>query len=172
MPGLSTLLQHTPVWVFALFAVLLLLGVQALRPRTVMVWRLIAIPVMFSLWGLITLATRSIDSPILLLAWLIAAAVGLLFAWTTVRLDRLEIDRHRGVVSVPGSKLPLARNLGIFGVKYVLTAAIVISPGHRDSLLLWNFAVSGLMAGYFMAWLVRLALKYRLAVVTETVVNS
>ena len=144
-----------------MFALLVVLGVQALRPRTISVWRLPAIPLVFIVWGLITLATRSIGSPVLFLAWLIAGAAGLLLAWRTVRLDRLAVDRDRGVVQVPGSRVPLVRNLVIFGVKYVLTATIAISPDHRDTLLLCNFAVSGLMAGYFVGWLVRFALKYR-----------
>jgi hypothetical protein len=163
MLGPLSILQHTPLWVFAVFALLVVLGAQALRPRTISVWRLPAIPLVFIVWGLITLATRSIESPVLFLAWLIAGAAGLLLAWRTVRLDRLAIDRHRGQVQVPGSRVPLVRNLVIFSVKYVLTAAIAISPDHRDSLLLWNFAVSGLMAGYFMGWLIRFALKYRMA---------
>jgi hypothetical protein len=172
MPGPLVILQHTPPWVFGVFALLVVLGMQALRPRTVPIWRMTAIPLVFSAWGLITLASRSIESPVLFVAWVIAGAAGLLLAWRTVRLDRLAIDRHRGLVSIPGSRVPLARNLAIFGVKYVFTAAIAISPGHRASLLLCNFTVSGLMAGYFMGWLVRFAMKYRMAVEPEPVANS
>ena len=171
MPGPLALLQNTPAWVFAVFALLIVLGVQALRPRVVPVWRLLAIPLAVSAWGLVTLATRALEAPVLLVAWLIAGAAGLLLAWRTQRLDRLGIDREHGVVSVPGSRTPLLRNLGIFAVKYVLTAAIAISPAHRDSLLLWNFALSGLMAGYFLSWLARFALAYRTAVEPATVAN-
>ena len=107
------------------------------------------------------------------MAWLIAGTAGVLLAWRTVaRLDHLEVDRHRGVVSVPGSRVPLVRNMVIFAVKYILTAAIAVSPAHRDTLLLWNFAMSGLMAGYFACWLVRFALKYRMAVEPATLANS
>jgi hypothetical protein len=139
-------LQHTPPRVFALFALLVVLGVQAPRPRIVPTWRMVAIPVIFSGWGLFTLATRPVEVPRLFFAWLIAAAAGLLMAWRTVRLDHLEIDGHRGLVKVPGSGVPLVRNVLIFAVKYVLTAAVAIVPAHRDSFLLWNFAISGLMA--------------------------
>jgi hypothetical protein len=172
MPGPLTFLQYTPPWVFALFALLVVLGVQALRPRIVPAWRMVATPLMFSGWGLITLATRSFESPMLFLAWLVAAAAGLLVAWRTVRLDHLGVDRHRGLVSVPGSHVPLVRNLLIFAVKYVLTAAAAISAANRDSFLLWNFAISGLMAGYFLCWLVRFAFKYRMTAEPATLANS
>jgi hypothetical protein len=163
MPGPMSILQNTPVWAFGMFALLVVLGVQALGPGTIAVWRLLAVPLVFMVWGLITLATRSFASPVLSLAWLIGGAAGLLLAWRVARLDRLVVDRFRGVVLVPGSRVPLARNVIIFSVKYALAAAIAVSPEHRDSLLLWNFAVSGLMAGYFLGWLIRFALKYRMA---------
>ena len=77
MPNPANILLNTPWWAFALLAVLVILGVQALRPCTIMVWRLLAIPGVFIVWGLITLVTRSIGSPILLLDWFLTCAVGL-----------------------------------------------------------------------------------------------
>ena len=61
MPGPLIFLQNTPPWVFVVFALLVVLGVQALRPRILPVWRMVAIPLVFSAWGLITLATRSVN---------------------------------------------------------------------------------------------------------------
>jgi len=171
MPSILSILQHTPWWVFGLLAFLAVLGVQALRPRTISVWRLLAIPIVFVLWGLVTLAAHTIESPTLLLTWFVAGAAGLAIAWIAVRLDRMAIDRDRAVVTVPGSVLPLVRNLAIFCVKYVLAAAIAIAPDHRDPLLLCNLGVSGLMAGYFVGWLVRFALKYRMAAEPKVVAN-
>lgn len=164
MPNPLIILQFTPPWVFGLLALLVVLGCQALRPRTLPVWRLLLLPLVFGTWGLVTLATRSVASPVLLLAWVVAATAGLLVAWRTARLDRIVVDRLHGRVDVPGSALPLIRNLLVFSVKYILTAAIAIVPAHQDSLILWNFGFSGLMAGYFIGWLVRFALKYRMAV--------
>jgi hypothetical protein len=120
-----------------------------------------AVPAVFIVWGLITLATRSIGSPILLLDWLVACAAGSAIGWRTARLDGVIVDRGRGLVVVPGSLFPLVRNVTIFVVKYGLGAAMAIVPAHRDGLLPWDVAVSGLAAGYFIGWLIRFALKYR-----------
>jgi hypothetical protein len=163
MPSLIVILQHTPMWVMALLALLVVLGVQALRPRTVSVWRLLTVPAVFIVWGLITLATRSAGTPVLLLDWLAAATAGLAIGWSTARLDGVAFDRARGLVSVPGSTFPLLRNIVLFAVKYALAAAVAIVPAHRGELVPWDVAVSGLAAGYFIGWLVRFALKYRSA---------
>ena len=96
-------------------------------------------------------------APVLLVDWSIAAVIGVGIAWGTTHLDRIHIDRARGRVSLPGSVLPLIRNLLIFATKYVLTAAAVILPASRANLALWDIAVSGLSAGYFLGWLARLA---------------
>jgi hypothetical protein len=101
MPNPANVLQNTPWWVFALLVLLVVFGVQALRPRTVAVWRLLAVPGVFIVWGLITLATRSIASPVLLLDWLVACAAGLAIGWRTARLDGVSFDRGRGLVDVP-----------------------------------------------------------------------
>jgi hypothetical protein len=161
MPNMLAIVQHTPLWVFALFAVLVVLGVQSLRRRTVPVWRLVLLPVTFIGWGLITLAGRSVEAPALLVDWLVAAAVGLAIGWMTTRLDTMTVHPGRRVVDVPGSVMPLVRNLVIFAVKYGLSAAEAIAPARQASLYPWDVGVSGLMAGYFVGWLVRFAVRLR-----------
>jgi hypothetical protein len=161
MPYAQAILLNTPWWVFALFALLVALGVQALRRRTVAVGRLVIIPIVFFIWGLGTLATRSAGSPLLILDWLAAGTIGLAIAWQTIRLHNVTIDRRRGVADVPGTAVPLVRNLVIFIAKYCLAAAMAIVPAWRADLLPLDIALSGLMAGFFIGWLVRFTLKYR-----------
>ncbi len=60
-------------------------------------------------------------------------------------------------VAIKGSVVPLVRNLAIFAVKYVLTAAVMIRPQLRDAVAPYDIAVSRLAAGYFFGWLIRLA---------------
>lgn len=161
MPNPVQVLQNTPLWAFAVLAMLIVLGVQALRPRTVPVRRMFAVPTVFIIWGVITLATRSFSSPLLLLDWLIACGAGLAIVWRTAQPDRVIIDRVRGLVTVPGSAFPLVRNLFIFAAKYVLAVAVVVAPGLRSVLVPSDVIVSGLAAGYFIGWLLRFGLKFR-----------
>jgi len=159
MPGILAILQHIPLWVFAVFALLVWFGVQGLSARTVPLWRLLVTPAVFIAWGVIALALRS--APILIADWAAAAAIGAAIAWTTVRLDGVEIDRTRGILRLPGSWLPLIRNMTIFSAKFALALAIARAPAWRETLAAWDIAVSGASTGYFMGWLARLALAYR-----------
>jgi hypothetical protein len=74
MNQILNILLNTPWWAFVLFVALMIFGVQALRPRTVPVWRLLITPAVFIGWGVISLVLQS--SPLLILNWLLPAAVG------------------------------------------------------------------------------------------------
>jgi len=161
MQRVLEILQHIPWWVFAVFALLIWLGVQALTARTVPIWRLLITPAVFIGWGVVSLVLRAGASPMLIADWAVAAAIGAAIAWTTVGLDGVQIDHARGVLRLPGSKLPLIRNLLIFSAKFGLALAMALAPTWRDNLALWDIAVSGASAGYFLGWLTRLALAYR-----------
>ena len=155
----ANILLHTPWWAFAVFGLLLLLGLQALRPRVIPAWRLLVTPAIFIGWGLVSLALRLTASPMLALDWVIAAALGAGLAWVTTRTDAMRVEA--GGIAVPGSALPLARNLLIFSAKYALTVAAVMAPAWQGEIALWDIAVSGISAGYFLGWLGRVALVYR-----------
>jgi hypothetical protein len=163
MPNLVVIVQHTPLWVFALLAVLVVFGIQALRPRTVPVWRLFIVPAVFIGWGVISLLGRAASSPLLGIDWLVTAAIGIAIARLTTRLDQVEVDRAGRRVRLPGSAAPLVRYLAIFTAKYGLTAAMAVAPALRGSLVPWDIAVSGLAVGYFVGWLFLLLRKYRAA---------
>jgi hypothetical protein len=147
--------------VFALLVVLVGLGAQALRPRTVAVRRMLIVPAVFFVWGAISLAARAGHPPILLLDWLGTAALGAGVGWQMSRLDQFRFDPTNGSVSLPGSTRPLVRNLTIFSAKYAIGVAIALAPRWRVSLVLADIAVSGLSAGYFAGWATRYLLAYR-----------
>jgi hypothetical protein len=164
VPGMLTILQHTPLWVFALLAVLVWFGLQAIGPRSVPVWRLVIIPLIFVGWGLTSLITPA-ASPFSIADWLGTAAIGWAMGWAATSLERVIItfDPTKRLIHVPGSVLPLVRNVAIFAIKYGLTAAVAISPSQRQNIYLWDIAVSGASAGYFLSWLTRFAAAYRRA---------
>jgi hypothetical protein len=156
------ILQGTPWWAFALLGLLVILGVQALRPRIVPLRRLLATPGIFIGWGLASLVLRlTSGTPLYLVDWLVAGGAGAVLGWASTRRADLRIDPAG--VAMPGSVLPLVRNLLIFSAKYVLAVAASIDPGQAQQFAFWDIAVSGAAAGYFLALLAHLLLLYRRA---------
>ena len=163
MPTLIAILVHTPWWAWALCALLVARGLPALRTRSAPLARLLIVPAVFMAWGIASLAARSAGAPELAVAWFACAVAGLAIGWQTTRLDGIRIDRAAGRVTLPGSAIPLVRNLTIFMVKYALGVAMAMAPAWRGDIALLSIGVSGLSAGYFAAWVMRLALRYRAA---------
>lgn len=152
------IVQHTPWWVFAVLALLIATGVQALRPRVVPVWRLLIVPAIFIAWGILGVTQRSFGAPMLAVDWVAAGAFAAAIGWVTTRFDGLSFTAD-GAVSVPGSPLPLVRNAVIFVIRYGLGvgAAFAADDAARAQLVMFDVIVSGLMTGYFVGWLGRFA---------------
>ncbi|SDX87757.1 DUF6622 family protein [Lysobacter enzymogenes] len=152
---ISHLLQGTPVWVYAIFAVLLYLGLRRLRTGVQSLARVWAVPAVFIVWGLIGLAGHA-GAPLETLGrWFLGAAIGGLLGVWSLNPATLAFDHQRRLVRQPGSALPLLRNLGIFGAHYALQVAAAVSPQLHDSALGWDLVVSGFSAGYFAGWAAR-----------------
>ena len=161
--NIGSILHGTPAWVFVLFAVLVVLGVQALRPRSIASWRLLSVPAVFIGWGLVTLALRAAASPAFVAAWVGAALAGTALGWIATSADAVRFDLTNARVATPGSPATLVRNLTIFAAKYALAVAMARAPEHLATLLAWDSGVSGLAAGYFVGSLLRLFAQYRSA---------
>ena len=157
------ILQHTPWWVFALLALLVVLGVKALRTRRTALPPLLIVPAIFIGWGVISIVEKTAVSPALFVDWLVAGVVGVTIGWATTRLNGVRMDRSAGRITMPGSVVPLLRNLAILLAKYCLAVAMALAPSSQPALAHWDVAVSGLGAGYFIGWLIRLVSKYRAA---------
>jgi hypothetical protein len=146
---LVLILDHTPKWVFGVFALLLWIGAQGLRTRTFPLLRVWVTPAVFltlSVTGAIARHQPPVETA---LAWLAGAALALgPGAWTSPR--HLEVDRVHKRVRFRGSPFPLVRNVVIFAAQYVL--AVAAARGAGASVAIWAIGVSGASAGYFLGW--------------------
>jgi hypothetical protein len=151
------IVQHTPIWVFAILAVLVATGVQALRPRVVPIWRLLIVPGVFIVWGVIGIAQRAHVAPAFPLEWAGAVAIGMAIGWSATRLTGMTYDPARQVVGLPGSPFPLVRSASIFIARYGLAVAAAFAAARSEyaTIVRIDVAVSGLATGYFLGWLVR-----------------
>jgi hypothetical protein len=155
-------LTQTPLWVYALFAFLLWQGVRQLRPRVRPLRRIALVPFVFVVWGVVGVLGRRLPAGTLALLWLGGAVPGALLGRATgPRL--LAVDPGRALVSLPGSRASLVRNMVFFGLHYGLAVAAALVGPWRAGLIRADVAVSGASAGYFLAWGALLLLRYRRA---------
>ncbi len=159
METFAAIVRHTPGWVFAILAVLIVTGVQALRARDVPLWRVFLVPGIFIVWGIAGIIQRSATDPKLSIDWIGALVAGAALGWLLPRLDGVSFHRQRKTVSLPGSPVPLIRNVSIFIARYCLAVAgaFAATTSERASLITLDVAVAGLMTGYFLGWLGRFA---------------
>jgi hypothetical protein len=156
------ILTSTPLWVWALLALLVWLGSLGLKRRRMALRRVAIVPVVFIAWGLSGLAARPFDAATIAAFWLGGLILGLVLGLATGP-TLLGVDRAGRAVELPASAWPLARNLIIFFAHYTLIVAAAILTAHKAILLQADIAVSGASAGYFIGWAVALLRQYRAA---------
>jgi hypothetical protein len=155
------ILRATPVWVFALFAYLMWMGLARLRTRVRSMRSLWIAPALFVAWGLSGLLGRAGPLAPTLACWIAGAVAG---AAIGRRIEPMpSVDRASGTVRQAGSAIPLLRNLALFGTHYLLHVAAAFVPSSAARLMSWDIAVSGLGAGYFIGWAVLVAQVRRVA---------
>lgn len=155
---LLQIIQHTPVWVFGLFALLLWLGARQLTTRRMGMGRVTVMGVGLAGLSLYGTVGAFPHAPLALVAWAVAASAVL--AWMLMRPapEGTRYDAWQNKVIVPGSALPLALMMGVFATKYVVGVVLAMNPSLAAQ---YAFAVPvaaayGLFSGAFAARSLRL----------------
>ena len=151
MNNTLAIVSGIPWWVYPLLAALIAIGIRAMKTRYVPLPVALVAPVAFITWGFFTLQSSGTYG-VPLLSFVSAAIVGLAIALGTTWNQELVIDRSNRRVCLPGSYVPLIRNLSIFSAKFLLTFTMALRPDLRETLLPWDLGVSGISAGYFLGW--------------------
>jgi len=128
---LTAIVQHTPVRVWIVFVALIVVGVRQSFARRLRLGRVTALPIVFVALSLAGVVSAFGPDASALLAW----AVGV-FAATGLALQSgapgaahwLAAER---VFEVPGSWVPLALMLGIFGMRFAVAVLLALQPGLR-----------------------------------------
>jgi hypothetical protein len=159
------MLAGTPLWVWALLAVLLYLGVRALRPSTAPLWRIAILPTVFFLWGLYGLYAMHAFTAQRILPWATALAAGTVIGIGIAGLHPIRADRTRNLVHLPGSALTLVLGLAIFATKYTFGVLHATAPARFAEPQFWltELAVSGVLTGMFIGRFAGLWQQYRAA---------
>jgi len=159
---LHQILSHTPLYVWAILAFLIVRGVIALRTRDVAMNKLFIIPVVMLALSLFDVAAKFGLGGIGFATWAVTMAVTLALL---VRFGaaRIAPAGQPGHVVVRGSVFPLALMMAIFVTKYVTSIAVAVQPHLRENTV-FTVAVCasfGLFSGYFLGRMARDLKAYR-----------
>jgi hypothetical protein len=162
---IAMIVTGTPLWVWALLVLLLVLGIRALWPTTAPLWRLAILPTVFFVWGLYGLFTLHSLTLQRLLPWAVALAAGIGAGLAIAGLSKIRADKTRHAVHIPGSALTLILSLLIFATKYVFGVLHARRPDLFAEVWLWlpEIAVSGLLTGMFVGRFAGLVQQYQAA---------
>jgi hypothetical protein len=152
------IITHTPIWVWALLALLVYFGYQQTKSRTIGLRRAAIIPVILTALSIYGTLSAFGSSPLAILAWL-AAATALA---TTVMLlpvpSGTRFDSQTRQLHIIGSWVPMALIMGIFVTKYVVGVALSMHPELAQKVIfaLTFSSLYGAFSGVFIGRSIRL----------------
>ena len=162
---ITQILTHTPIWVFGLFILLVIFGLQQTRSRNISAALAYFLPL-----GMIALSLSGINSsfglkPVPVALWAIGLVIVTLIRFKYFRDDRVTFTRESRTFFIPGSWTPLFVIMAIFLTKYLfaimhaMDAELVSSNAFVASLSL----AYGCFSGYFSSRAVNLVFKAKAA---------
>ena len=161
------IIQHIPVWVFALLLGLIALGLMQTRTRHIRMQRMLGLNIGLTIFTLVGVVQQWLPTPWLtlgLLSWAVACAF-LTYALSAIAPPSgAAWDSHTRLFTVPGSWLPLTLFMAVFVCKFAVGMSNAMLPGELNNAVS-AMAISawyGLFSGLFnaQAWRI-LKLKYR-----------
>ncbi len=125
---LIEILQGTPVWVWGLLALLVIVGVSQSVPRRVSARRVMIVPGVMLALSLAGVATTFGARPLALAVWAAGIAMAIVFGLNVVAPRGARWAREAARFELPGSWLPMGLILGLFCIKYGVGVSLSIAP--------------------------------------------
>lgn len=146
------MLEHTPVWVYLLFAFLLYRGIKARTPATVTLEKLALIPAIFLFWDIYDLITYRDPTVITYIQWTIGIISGAIIGYILINPDRLSRSSAPRSIHRPADYSALPFMLLAFGVKYVLGVLNATAPDvlRQPAMSALAIITGGMFAGVFV----------------------
>jgi hypothetical protein len=143
MSGFLKIVSGTPIWVWAILGYLVYVGIQALKPRTVSLYRLIFLPLILILFKYRILAQP--DAWIYLVLFVIGLGAGFL----KVRNTQILIFKESKTIQIPGSSSMIVIFISIFVMRYMSGYLEATDPVMFLRFTPFDLGFSGLLSGFF-----------------------
>jgi hypothetical protein len=149
---LLTLLARTPTWVWAILAVIIVIGLLQARDQQMARARLLILPLLWLAYGAWGVEASFGLAAAPLAAWVAGLLLSLLLARRSGWPGSASFDPASQRFRVPGSWLPMALMLAIFAAKFALGVALAMQPQLARSLpVAAGFALLfGALSGVFL----------------------
>ena len=144
-------LKHTPAYVWAILAALIVFGSLQTRDQVIGRTRVLVLPIglgAYSLWS--AASTFGVQWQVLA-AWALGMSAMLWGARWVQWPRRVDFLPERNAFAVGGSFLPLVAMLAVFAVRYVATVTLILHPQWRSlaTVAIVGGLGYGLLAGVF-----------------------
>lgn len=150
MQMLAMILANVPVWVWAILAFVIAMGLRLSREQRMSRGRLMLVPAIWLVYGAWGVESTFGLAAAPLLAWAagLAASVALVRRSGWASQARVEA----GTYVVPGSWMPLGLMLAIFCAKFALGMGLAMNPAlaHQTGAAVGFSALFGLLSGAFL----------------------
>lgn len=160
--GLFDILKGTPLWVWAVFIYLLIMGFQASKKRTILIARLPISPCIFIVWSLSSMHSKYGLNSLSLSLWLITCILGILLGFYVLQKETITINRENSSVQLSGSYIPLILAISFFAIKYIIGATYALQPAFKINPLFFgtDIVVSGVISGVSWGRLIKIMKKF------------
>jgi hypothetical protein len=132
-----------------------MIGVKSMQPRAVSIQRIVILPLFFLAMSLYGLYEKFIlGFPSLIPFWMVFLAVGAYFGMREVRSWHLHVDRHKGLITIPGNYSTLVLIILIFVLKFFWGYFYAAHTEVSYKIYLADISTSSLVTGFFVgrAW--------------------
>ena len=160
MPSLLKILLGTPYWVWVLFIYLIFVGVHALNNRTVSLFRLGIMPIVFIAWSLSSLYSKT---ALPLTVWILFCCMGIFVGYYMMSRLNISIDKNTKLINLPGSFISLILSCVFFLIKYCLGVSYALDPDLQANVVIIGLgaALSGAISGISLGRFFNILHKYR-----------
>lgn len=145
------IMDKIPVFVWPLFAILLLGGLKARKTSMVPLFVLLLIPSIFFGWSLFSFFGKYGADPLAIFLWLLCLGAGFFIGFSHTQRLNLRFEHKKKQVEMPGSWIPLMLSMSIFFSKFSLGMMRSMLPHLGDSFLFLGIELfSTIILGIFV----------------------
>lgn len=153
MINVLSIIKETPLYVWAILAYVVAIGIFNLKDHSVTLNKLVFVPLIFIIWSLVSMHYSYGLTVYSFGIWLLGVAIGCGFGWLFAQKKSIHIiDRSKGLILIPGGLSVLMIMVSFFIFRYIRGAAFAMNPELINSMhvVVLDLVFSGILTGFFL----------------------